>query len=68
MDRPCRISWTRSHEIFEAREYDAGASPTSGEIARETMDSWTSASTNFENHLGSCYEILNESLREGTLV
>jgi hypothetical protein len=28
MDRPCRSSWTGAHEIFQAREYDAGASPT----------------------------------------
>ena len=27
---------------------DAGASPTSSEPARKTIDSWTSASTNFE--------------------
>jgi hypothetical protein len=29
MDRPCESSWTGAHENFQAREYDAGASPTS---------------------------------------
>jgi hypothetical protein len=28
MDRPCESSWTGAHENFQAREYDAGASPT----------------------------------------
>ena len=28
MDRPCKSSWTEAHEIFQAEEYDAGASPT----------------------------------------
>jgi hypothetical protein len=68
MDRPCRSSWTGAHENFQAREYDAGASPTSSEPARKAKDSWTSANTNFENHLESCCAILNESLREGALV
>jgi hypothetical protein len=31
MDKPCRNSWIGAHEIFQAREYDAGASPTSSE-------------------------------------
>jgi hypothetical protein len=35
MDRPCRSSWTGAHEIFQAREYDAGASPTSSEPTRK---------------------------------
>jgi hypothetical protein len=26
MDRPCTSSWTKSHENFQVREYDAGAS------------------------------------------
>jgi hypothetical protein len=34
MDRPCRSSWTGAHESFQAREYDAGASPISSEPAR----------------------------------
>jgi hypothetical protein len=34
MDIPCRSSWTRAHENFQAREYDAGASPSSSEPAR----------------------------------
>jgi hypothetical protein len=33
MDRPCMSSWTGAHEIFQAREYDAGASSTSSEPA-----------------------------------
>jgi hypothetical protein len=36
MDRPCRSSWTRAHEIFQAREYDAGASLTHQESHRES--------------------------------
>jgi hypothetical protein len=31
MDEPCAISWIGAHEDFQAREYDAGASPTSSE-------------------------------------
>jgi hypothetical protein len=52
MDIPCRSSWTGAHESFQAREYDAGASPTSSEPARKARDSWASASTNFEIYLG----------------
>jgi hypothetical protein len=29
MDRSCESSWIGAHENFQAREYDAGASPTS---------------------------------------
>jgi hypothetical protein len=32
MDIPCRSSWIGSHEIFQAREYDAGASQISSEM------------------------------------
>jgi hypothetical protein len=35
MDIPCRSSWTGAHEIFQAREYDAGASNSSSEPARK---------------------------------
>jgi hypothetical protein len=28
MDRLCKSSWIGAHENFQAREYDAGASPT----------------------------------------
>jgi hypothetical protein len=31
MDRLCESSYTGSHENFQAREYDAGASPTTSE-------------------------------------
>jgi hypothetical protein len=31
MDRPCKISWKGAHENFQAREYDAGASPATSE-------------------------------------
>jgi hypothetical protein len=31
MDRLCKSSWTGAHENFQAREYDAGAFPTSNE-------------------------------------
>jgi hypothetical protein len=51
MDRPCMSSWIGAHENFQEREYDAGASPTSSEPARKTMDSWTSTNAKFENSL-----------------
>jgi hypothetical protein len=35
MDIPCRSSWIGSHEYFQEREYDAGASPTSSEPVRK---------------------------------
>jgi hypothetical protein len=40
MDRPCEISWTRAHENFQAREYDAGASPTTSERGAHTNAFW----------------------------
>jgi hypothetical protein len=48
MDRPCRSSWIGAHESFQAREYDAGASPTHQASQCRAKDSWTHASTNFE--------------------
>jgi ABC-type thiamine transport system substrate-binding protein len=36
-----RSSWTGAHEIFQAGEYDAGASPTSSEPSHQKEDSWT---------------------------
>jgi hypothetical protein len=47
MDRPCVNSWAGAHEIFQAREYDAGASPTSSEPAQKRRIAGQ-ASTNFE--------------------
>jgi hypothetical protein len=35
MDRSYRSSWTGADENFQAREYDAGALPTSSEIVRK---------------------------------
>jgi hypothetical protein len=37
MDRPCESSWTGAHENFQAREYDAGASPTTRERGTTLM-------------------------------
>jgi hypothetical protein len=34
MDRLCMNSWIGAHENFQAREYDAGASLTSSELAQ----------------------------------
>jgi hypothetical protein len=36
MDILCRSSWTGAHEIFQAREYDAGASQISSERGAST--------------------------------
>jgi hypothetical protein len=35
------ISWTGAHEIFQVREYDAGASPTSSERGASANTFWT---------------------------
>jgi hypothetical protein len=40
MDRLCESSWTGAHENFQAREYDAGASPTSSERGTNTNAFW----------------------------
>jgi hypothetical protein len=40
MDRPCESSWIGAHENFQAREYDAGASPTSSERRTSTNAIW----------------------------
>jgi hypothetical protein len=48
MDRPCASSWTGAHEKFQAREYDAGASPTSSEPARKQKTAGQVPNTNFE--------------------
>jgi hypothetical protein len=42
MDRPCRNSWIGAHEIFQAREYDAGASHIQASQHGMQVDSWTS--------------------------
>ena len=52
MDKLCVSSWTGAHEKFQAREYDARASPTSSEPARRQSDNWTSLAANFEFLLG----------------
>ena len=41
MDRPCKSSWIGAHENFQAREYDAGASPTSSEHGASTNAFWS---------------------------
>jgi hypothetical protein len=40
MNRPCESSWTGAHENFQAREYDAGASPASSERGTSTNAFW----------------------------
>jgi hypothetical protein len=40
MDRPCENSWIGAHENFQAREYDAGASPTSSERGASANAFW----------------------------
>jgi hypothetical protein len=47
MNRPCRSSWTGAREIFQAEEYDAGASPKTSEPAHRAEDSWIN-NTHFE--------------------
>jgi hypothetical protein len=41
MDRSCESSWIGAHENFQAREYDAGASPTSSEHGASTNAFWS---------------------------
>jgi hypothetical protein len=48
MDRPCVSSWIGAHENFQAREYDAGASPTSSEPTQRRQTVIKVPSTNFE--------------------
>jgi hypothetical protein len=55
MDRLCMSSWTGAHETFEAREYDAGASPTSNEPARKRRTTGKAS---------KIFEILLELMRE----
>ena len=40
MDRPCESSWTGAHENFQAREYDAGALPTTSEHGTNANAFW----------------------------
>jgi hypothetical protein len=40
MGRLCEISWIGSHENFQVREYDAGASPTTSERGERTNAFW----------------------------
>jgi hypothetical protein len=51
MDIPCRSSWTGAHENFQAREYDAGASPSSSEPARNASGQLDKPAQIFENTL-----------------
>jgi hypothetical protein len=51
MDRPCKSSWIGAHEIFQVREYDAGASPTSKEHGATT--------THFE-HMIHCLKFFED--------
>jgi hypothetical protein len=49
MDRLYESSWTGAHEIFQARKYDAGASPMLSEHGAST--------THFE-HMINCLKLL----------
>ena len=40
MEIPCESSWIGAHKKFQAREYDAGASPTSSERGTNTNTFW----------------------------
>jgi hypothetical protein len=60
MDRPCGSSWTGAHEIFQAEEYDAGASLTHQESQHiERKDSWTVPA-----HILKHWKLLRRSLNE----
>jgi hypothetical protein len=68
MDRPCRSSWTGAHEIFQAEEYDAGASPTqqaSQHIKRRTAGE---TNPNFEMCFGIVAQVFNESFMKERLL
>jgi hypothetical protein len=65
MDIPCRSSWTGAHEIFQAREYDAGASLTSSEPARKRKTAGRRPTQIFEKHLRTIARTLNEEIYEG---
>jgi hypothetical protein len=63
MDRLCESSWTGAHENFQAREYDAGASPTTSECGANTNAFW---------HMMNCLNVLkfdtpnvNETIKKG---
>jgi hypothetical protein len=68
MDRPCRSSWTGAHEIFQAEEYDAGASPTHQASQRGGGRQLDKPTRNFENTLGIVAQVFNEAIYEGALV
>ena len=40
MDKLCESLWTEAHENFQAREYDAGASPASSERGASANTFW----------------------------
>jgi hypothetical protein len=62
MDRPCMSSWTEAHEKFQAREYDAGASPTSSEPAWKRRIAGQ-APAKFLKFPWNCCAILNEVIK-----
>jgi hypothetical protein len=53
MDKPCERSWTGAHENFQAREYDAGASPA----GRKHAWMWRTAGQAPAHVLLKCFEV-----------
>jgi hypothetical protein len=62
MDRPCQSSWTGAHEIFQAEEYDAGASTTHQASQHGEKKQLDNASTYIFELLG---KLLHRPLNEG---
>jgi hypothetical protein len=67
MDRPCRSSWTRAHENFQVREYDAGASPMSSEPAWKRKTAGRHPAQIFEKHLEIVARTLMRKFNEAHL-
>jgi hypothetical protein len=61
MDRLCESSWTGAHENFQARVYDAGASPTSSESGCYTSTLLTLISV---TSVACCSQVLQVSRKE----
>ena len=64
MDRLYRSSWTGAHEIFQAREYHAGASQTHQASKQGSGRQLDSASTSFENTLEIVAPLFHEAIHK----
>jgi hypothetical protein len=62
MDRTCKSSWTGAHEIFQAEEYDAGASPAH-QASQRGRGGQLDKPTQILKMLWNCCTILNESFK-----